>query len=95
MHIVLILIMRMLIQLILMLADVVFMCVVFFSFTRSGFSDPLFGSLKRIGYNGYFWSATVNPDMNNAYDFDLNNLNFYPASYGARWYGFFTRCCSR
>ena len=86
----------MLIQHILMLADVVFMCVVLiFSFTRSGFSDPLFGSLKRIGYNGYFWSATVNPDMNNAYDFDLNNLNFYPASYGARWYGFFTRCCSR
>lgn len=83
----------MLIQHILMLADVVFMCVVLiFNFTRSGAIDLNTGSVRLVGINSNAWSRTVFTNVHHAYDSALNAQNIYASAYDVYWFGFFARC---
>ena len=63
--------------------------------TRSGAADLSTGSLRRVGLDGYYWSSTAYPDVNNAYYLSFSSADTYPSNYNARWYGFSVRCVAR
>lgn len=63
-------------------------------FTRSGYINPISGTLRGAGSNGYYWSSTAYPNANTAasyLSFDLDSV--YP-SYNdhLRYAGFSVRC---
>ena len=54
------------------------------------------GTLGSSGYNGYYWSSTVNSAIN-AYYLYIRSDFFDPSNYGnyARYYGYSVRCVAR
>lgn len=58
--------------------------------TMNGWKNKC-GSLRSVGDDGFYWSGTAYPGVNNAYYLNFNSATTYPSNYDARWFGFSVR----
>jgi len=63
-------------------------------FTRSGAIHLDTTSLRVLGVNGIFWSASTSNFADSAYDFFFIADYLYSSTYSGRVYGFSLRCLS-